>query len=606
MNDTLKEKLSLLPGSPGVYLMKDAAGTIIYVGKAVSLKNRVRQYFQSSKTHSPKVLAMVSHICDFDTVLVANETEALSLESNLIKEYKPKYNILLKDDKHFPYVRIDLRQDFPRVEIVRRIKQDGATYLGPYLSTTFIRERLSVVSEHYPLRTCKKDIAKMIARRERPCLLYQIGKCCAPCSGEIPRAEYHAHLEEIIPLLTGKSQALVGMLEKDMQAASEALDFERAAMLRDRIRTIRQADERQVAISVRALQTDVFAAVKDDTQALVFALFVRDGKIIHTERFSMDADAGDDTSSILHAFLTQYYEQRASEPPREILLHEPVEDMASLGVWLRELCGHAVDLHVPKRGEKRKLTVMAQQNGTDILEKERAIQVRQWDRSEGALVTLSQALGLPTIPERMECFDNSHLMGQYTVSSMVVFTDGKPNKAEYRRFRIRTDTGGDDLAAMREALTRRFTREMPEPDLLILDGGKTQLAVGLEVLQATGYAHIAIAALAETGDWLYLPGQEQPVVLPVGSPALHLVERLRDEAHRFAISYHRSLRQRSELFSVLDEAPGIGDRRKRALFDAFTTFDAIMAADVNALAAVRGMTLPAAEALYRHLHTEDD
>lgn len=606
MNSVLKEKLALLPAAPGVYLMKDAAGTIIYVGKAISLKNRVRQYFQQSKTHTPKVQAMVSHIWDFDTILVANETEAFSLESNLIKQYKPKYNILLKDDKHFPYVRIDLKQDFPRVEIVRRIHQDGATYLGPYLSTTYIRERMTVIREHFPIRYCKKDIGKMIARRERPCLMHQIGRCCAPCSGKISREQYHSVIAEILPFLSGKSQELIDKLHKDMEAASDAMDYERAAMLRDRIRAISAMDEKQIAISVKSLSADVLAAVRLGEKALVYAMFVRKGKIVNTERFSMDSAHDDSSSSVLEAFLPQFYSMHAGEPPREILLSEPISEMTNMRAWLCAQAGHAVELIVPQRGEKRRLTEMAVSNGMEELRKERVIQEREWERSEGALVALSQIIGLDTIPERMECFDNSHLMGKFTVSSMVVFSDGKPDKTQYRHFRIRTETAGDDLAAMQEALTRRFSRDMPRPDLVILDGGKTQLDVGLAVLQKLSMEDIPMIALAETGDFIYLPGKDLPIILPRNAPALHLVERIRDEAHRFAITYHRSVRQRSELYSILDEVEGIGEKRKRALFDAFVTMDAMKQADPDALCAVPGMSRPAAEALYRHLHTESD
>ncbi len=603
MNDTLKEKLALLPGSPGVYLMKDAEGTIIYVGKAISLKNRVRQYFQASKTHSSKVLAMVSHVSDFDTVLVANETEALSLESNLIKEYKPKYNILLKDDKHFPYVRIDMRQDFPRVEIARRVKKDGATYLGPYLSTTYIKERLSVITEHYPLRTCKKDINKMIARRERPCLMYHIGKCCAPCSGNVTKEAYHAMLEEVCSFLDGHAEDVLRLLRAQMLAASEEMAFERAAALRDRIRAIESLNEKQAVIATNIGRLDVFALGRAEGQTLIFALFVRGGKVIGTERFRMDAGADETDGDVLAAFLTQYYADAVAFVP-EVLAYQTVTGAEGIEEWLTQLAGRKVHVFTPQRGEKRRLTELAYRNCLDTLEKDATLQKRVWERGEGALAQLTGILGLETLPARMECFDNSHIMGQFTVSSMVVFTDGQPEKSAYRRFRIQGETGGDDIAAMREVLTRRFQKALdhdpgflPLPDLLIIDGGRTQLDVALAVLSSLGLDYIPSIGLAETHETIYLAHEDTPIALPRNSAALHLIERLRDEAHRFAISYHRGLRQKNALFSVLDNIPGIGDKRKRALFDAFVSIDRIREASEEALAAVPGMNTATAKAV---------
>lgn len=608
MNQIIEEKLKLLPSAPGVYKMFNAAGEVIYVGKAISLKNRVRQYFQASKNHTPKVRAMVSHIADFEILRTSNETEALTLESNLIKQFKPKYNILLKDDKHFPYVRIDYRQDFPRVEIVRRVGRDGARYLGPFLSGLALRDSMNVVREHFPVRHCKKDLKRAMARRERPCLMYHVGKCCAPCSGNVSREAYHAMLDEISAFLTGHTERVVRELTGQMQQAAESLQFERAAALRDSIRAIESLHDKQVVIGTRKNMADVFALGRLNDSVLVFALFVRDGKVIGTEKFRMGADDGETDEEILAAFLKQYYLEVASFPP-EILLHSDAADMDAIGAWLCERAGRRVYLHRPQRGDKAQLAALAYRNCIDALEKDAALQRRAWERGEGALAELSGLLGLESIPGRLECFDNSHIQGRDTVSSMVVFTDGQPDRKAYRRFRIRAEAGGDDLIAMREALTRRFARFKSGdpgfdrlPDLLVIDGGRTQLDVAVEVLAEAGLSFVPLIGLAEMHELIYQPDEPQPLELPRNSAALHLLERIRDEAHRFAITYHRSLRQKNALFSVLDQINGIGERRKRALFDAFVTLDAMKQADVEQLAAVPAMNHVAAQAVYDHFH----
>lgn len=611
MNQIIEEKLRLLPSAPGVYKMFNAAGEVIYVGKAVSLKNRVRQYFQSSKNHTPKVRAMVSHIADFETLRTANETEALTLESNLIKQFRPRYNILLKDDKHFPYVRIDYRQDFPRVEIVRRVQNDGARYLGPFLSGIALRDGMNVVREHFPVRHCRKDLKKAMARRERPCLMYHVGKCCAPCSGNVSRAEYHAMLDEISAFLTGHTERVLRELNERMQQAAESLQFERAAALRDSIRAVETLRDKQAAIGTHKHMMDVFALGRLNESVLVFALFVRDGKVIGTEKFRMGAGDGETEEEILAAFLKQYYLEAAAFPP-EILLYSDAADMEIIAAWLSERAGRRVWLHRPQRGAKAKLAELAHRNCVDALEKDAALQRRAWERGEGALAELSGLLGLETVPERLECFDNSHIQGRDTVSSMVVFTNGQPDRKAYRRFRIRAEAGGDDLVAMREALTRRFARFASGdagfdrlPDLLVIDGGRTQLDVAIEALAEAGLSFVPVIGLAEAHELIYQPGEEQPLALPCNSAALHLLERLRDEAHRFAVSYHRSLRQKNALFSILDQIDGIGDRRKRALFDAFVTLDAMKAATVEQLAAVPAMTHATAEAVYAYFHPEE-
>ena len=599
MNELVAAKLKLLPSLPGVYKMYNSEGAVIYVGKAVSLKNRVRQYFQNSKSHPPRVAVMVSHIADFETIIVHNEIEALSLESNLIKQFQPEYNILLKDDHHFPYVRVDLRQDFPRLEVVRRVKSDGATYLGPYFSGLLLRDELSVIREHFPIRNCKKDIKQCIARRERPCLMFHIGKCCAPCSGKVSRETYHGYLREVTDFLRGNAGTVLSDYEKKMLDASERMDFEAAAALRDRINAIKRLKDKQVAILTDGLDADVFVPARGNAEILVYALFVRGGKIVGTDPYFLDGTDGDSNAALLSAFLGQFYDEN-SAPPENVLLSDLIEDVNGMETWLSALRKRKVHIAVPKKGEKAKLLDLARDNGIKLLEK-RAALAKSSMRAEDALAALAEVIGLREPPHRMECFDNSHLRGQHTVSSMVVFTDGKADKGAYRHFRIRGDTHGDDLLAMEEVLTRRFTKGDNLPDLLVMDGGKTQLAIAAQVLDKLGLS-LPMIGLAERNEFIYLPERDEPLILSQRDPALHLLQRLRDEAHRFAISFHRSVRQREALFSALDGIEGVGSKRKHALFDALIDIDRIKSASVEELTAVPGMTKTAATAIWEKFH----
>ena len=614
MNDLIREKLKLLPDAPGVYRMLNAAGEIIYVGKAVNLKNRVRSYFRAEKNRPPKVAAMVSHIADFEYILCQNEMEALTLEASLTKTLQPRYNILLKDDKHFPYVRLDAKKDFPRFEVVRRVKNDGARYFGPYLSGIALRECLNLIRDSFPVRHCRKDIARAIARGDRPSLIYHLNKCIAPCYGNISREEYHALLESVCSFLEGKNQPVIDMLTKQMQDASDRMEFEKAAQYRDRIEAVKRLAEKQHAMGTGDADRDVFALVRDGEDAVIHALFVRGDDIVGSAHYRM-ATGGEPAGEITGAFLQQFYAEDM-EIPREIVVLDLPENHEALAAWLREKRGRAVTLIRPRRGERLQQVMMAQRNGVEAIEKQHALETREWERTGGAMARLAAILGLAEVPSRVECFDNSHIQGRDTVSSMVVFCEGKPAPKEYRRYRIRSAAGGDDLVSMREALTRRFTRlkdglaaaergegEAPEtPGLLVVDGGRTQLTVALQVLSELGLSHIPAIGLAERHEEIILPDEPEPILLARNDPALHVLERLRDEAHRFAITYHRSLHVRTALLSELDAIPGVGEKRKRLLFDAFVTRDAIAAADVEALAAVHGMSRPAAEAVYAHFH----
>ena len=611
MNEKIESKLKLLPDKPGVYKMFNARGELIYVGKAINLKNRVRQYFQSSKNHTPKVASMVTNIDDFDFVIVGNETEALNLESNLIKQNKPYYNILLKDDKHFPYIRIDYKQDFPRVEIVRKYKKDGAKYFGPYLSGFALRESITAVREHFPIRQCKKDIRKAIARGERPCLMYHIGKCCAPCTGKVTPEEYRLLLDQVTALFQGNCKTYIDDMTAKMMAESEKLNFEKAAQYRDRIRAMQSISEKQIASSASDNSYDVFALARNEFETVVYGLFVRAGNVISAESFSINA--GDEPfSEIISQFLLQFYVGMANIP-KEIIIMDEADDVDNIELLLQQQSGHAVKIHVPRRGEKLKQGQLARMNAEETIGRHRELTHREWERSEGALTELMQIIGMDVFPHRIECFDNSHIQGRDTVGSMVVFIDGKPDKTLYRRFRTKQNTGGDDYLAMREHLTRRFRRTIDGdekfaelPDLLIVDGGIGQLNVALEVLNDFGLAYISCIGLAEKNEEIILPDEKESVILARSSPVLQLLQRVRDEAHRFAITYHRNLRARNSLYSVLDNIKGIGDRRKRALYEKFLTIDAIKAADMDELKSADGMNAAAAKSVYDYFHQTAD
>ena len=611
MNDRIEAKLKLLPDKPGVYKMFNSCGELIYVGKAVNLKNRVRQYFRSSANHPPKVAAMVANIDDFDFVIVGNETEALNLESNLIKQNKPYYNILLKDDKHFPYVRIDYKQDFPRVEIVRRFRKDGAKYFGPYLSSYALRESITAVREHFPIRQCKKDIGKAIGRGERPCLMYHIGKCCAPCTGRVTKEEYAALLDEVVAMFQGNCKGYIESLTQLMQEASDRMDFEKAAQYRDRIRAMQSISEKQIASSASDKSYDVFALARNELATVAYGLFVRGGNVISAESFNIGAD-DEPFSEIISQFLMQFYNGMGQIPKEIVIMDEP-EDLAAIESCLAEQCGHAVRIHIPLKGEKLKQGELARANAEATIGRKRELTHREWERGEGALIELMQLVGMDVFPRRMECFDNSHIQGRDTVGSMVVFIDGKPEKTQYRRFRTKQAADGDDYLAMKEHLSRRFQRALDGdekfaelPELLIVDGGRGQLNVALEVLEEFGLSHISCIGLAEKNEEIILPDRQESVILSRSSPVLQLLQRIRDEAHRFAITYHRNLRAKNSLYSVLDGISSIGDKRKRALYEKFLTVEAIKSASVEELKTADGMNITSARSVWNYFHPSGD
>ena len=597
MTDIVAEKLKLLPDSPGVYIMKDDHGKIIYVGKAIVLKNRVRQYFQSSRNHTPKVRAMVSHIADVETIMTANEVESLILEANLIKKHRPRYNIRLKDDKSYPYVKVTVQEDFPRVFITRRVLRDGARYFGPYTNVTALRDSLKLLRRLFPLRTCR-------TMPERPCLEYHIKRCLAPCVGKVEAEDYRAMIRAVLLFLEGRTDDVERELEQRMNAAAEAYHFETAARLRDQLSAVRTAAERQNIVTGAGDQ-DAVGMARSAAGVCVQIFFIRGGKMIGREHFLLRGSEEESDADILRAFLEQYYNQ-ATFVPREVLLPCAIDAaaQATIEAWLAARKGGGkVALLTPQRGTKHDIVQMATGNAAKFLADEEARRSLLDEQTLGAVEELGRYLGLKHPPRRMECFDISHNQGQETVASMVVFEDGAPKKSDYRRFKIRSTEGKpDDFLSMREVTTRRYVG-LPEeelPDLIIIDGGKGQLSSALEIIRhAAGHKDVPVVGLAKQFELVFTEGNSEPVELPRRSQALYLIQRIRDEAHRFAITFHRKLRGKRNLVSVLDHIVGIGPKRRQSLRTHFGSLEKIKEASVEELAAAPGMNRTSAEAV-RH------
>jgi excinuclease ABC subunit C len=610
--ERLQEKLDALPTKPGVYLMKDAKATILYVGKAVNLRARVRSYFHASASHSPKIQRLVAGITDIDFIVTASELEALILESNLIKRHKPKYNVRLKDDKRYPYIKVTWQEDFPRVLIVRRMKRDGARYYGPFTAAWAVQQTLHTLRRIFPYLTCSRTIT---GQDERACLYLDIDLCLGPCVGATSRDEYRDMIDGLCRFLEGKADEIVTSLENKMQVASERWDFEQAALYRDQLDAIRRVIERQKIVSAAMADQDVVAFARADGDACVQVFFIRRGRLIGREYFVLDGTAEETDIGVVTSFVKQFYDEAAYVPP-EILLPHEIDEALVIQEWLRSRRGNKVVLKVPRRGHKRDLVEMATENATETLAHLRA----QWMIDEGkqarALAELQEHLGLEQPPNRIEGYDISTTQGVATTGSLVVFVKGVPRKSDYRRFRIRTVEGTDDYASMREMLRRRFRRiTEPEssakqapggkesswrllPDLLVVDGGKGQLNVALEVLDEFGLRdQVPAVGLAKQEEEIFAAGRSEPVRLPRTSEGLYLMQRVRDEAHRFAITYHRKLRGKQTIISQLDGVPGIGPKRRSALLKHFGSIDAIRAASVEELAAVPSMTHKAAEQL---------
>ena len=573
----IHEKLKTLPEEPGVYLMKDARGKIIYVGKARVLKNRVRQYFQANKNHGAKVKAMVAKIADFETIITASEVEALILECNLIKKHRPRYNICLKDDKSYPYLKITA-DEFPRIVLTRRVIHDGSKYFGPYTSGLAVKETLQLLRKIFPLRTCK-TFAK------RPCLAFHIKRCAAPCANKISREDYMRFVNAAEKFLEGRTSQIERELSKQMLDAAENLNFEQAARLRDILSAIKKVTEKQKIVTDSG-DVDAIGLARLDGETCAQIFFVREGKVTGRESFLLRGTDDEPDEKILAEFIKQYY-SRAQISATEILLPAqlPEDDLKILSEWLD------AKLIMPKRGVKRSLVEMAAENAIRNLE--------LGMRNGIALQELKNFLQLPKLPKRMECFDISHIQGAETVASMVVFANGEPDKKSYRRFKIRATEGKpDDFLSMREVTSRRYEKISTEnlPDLIVIDGGIGQLNSALEIIRRAGH-QTPVIGLAKQFELVFVENSSNPVELPRDSQALKLLQRIRDEAHRFAITYHRKLRRARNLKSELDNVAGIGDKRRAELFKAFGTIDKIKSATVEELAAVPSMNHAAAESL---------
>lgn len=614
----IQEELKKLPQKPGVYLMKDENGHVIYVGKAVNLKNRVRQYFQSSRNQTVKTRSMVSNIKEFEYIVTDSEMEALLLECNLIKKYHPYYNILLKDDKTYPYIKMTVQEPFPRIFVTRRMTKDKAKYYGPFTDVLAMKETVETLHKLFPIRKCKKVFPRDIGK-ERPCLNHHIGQCIAPCSGNVTAEEYQGYIKDAMDFLEGKHEGILKKMEQEMMEAAENMEFEKAASLRDKIRSIKSVAERQKMSNMGLGDVDVIAFVRAFEECLVQVFFIRSGKMTGRENFTLTAFEDQSRAEILTAFVKQFYSGTAYIP-KEIILQEALveEETELIAAYLSERRGSKVTLTVPVKGEKHKLVELAHKNAMLIFEQFGEKLKREEQRTKGAMEELRQALDLPGELKRVEAYDISNTQGFESVGSMVVFEDGRSKNSDYRKFKIKTVVGPNDYASMKEVITRRLNHALKEktegktssftrlPDLILMDGGKTQVHAAEEVLQAFGM-DIPVCGMVKddkhrTRGLLF---HEEEIYIPLTSEGFKLVTRIQDEVHRFAITYHRKLRDERNLHSVLDDIKGIGQVRRKALMHHFGSIEKIAEAEVADLLEVEGMTIPAAEQVYLFFHQEE-
>lgn len=600
--EQITEILKELPSSPGVYIMKDKYQEVIYVGKAISLKNRVRSYFQQTEKKGAKVTALVRNIAYLEYIATDSEVEALILESNLIKKYRPKYNISLKDDKHYPYIRINLKEDYPLVEKVRKISKDKAKYFGPYPSGTAVNETINAVRKLFPLRTCKGNLANI----DRPCLNYHIKRCLAPCQGKISPEDYHKIIDEVILFLEGKNTQLIKKLEAEMNQAAENLDFEGAAKVRDQLQGVKAIAEKQKIIFSDLEDRDILSVASGENLACIQVFSVRGGKLLASDSFKLENTGGSTENELFQAFITQFY-NNAEIIPGEILVPIELEDLDVLVAFMTKKRQGKVVIRVPQKGDKKALMDMAEKNAKLQLETYVKQHEKNKAEAEQGLLDLTKALGLEDLPWRMECFDISNIQGEHAVASMVVFEGGKPAKDKYRKFKIKTVEGPNDFASMAEVLTRRLKSFkdgdesfMPLPHLIIIDGGKGQLSAAREIMEKMGLGDIKTIGLAKREEEVFIPKVSEPIILPRNSKGLYLLQRIRDEAHRFAITFHRSLRTKNTLTSELDNVPGIGPNRKKILLQTFKSVEEISMKDIGEIAAVPGIPWKVAEQVHKH------
>ncbi len=601
---SLEAQVASFPDAPGVYLFKDGRGRVIYVGKADVLRDRVRSYFGPSlEVRHVRLVERAEHI---EYVLTGSVSEAFLLEANLIKQHRPRYNIRLKDDKSYPYVKITLAEDFPRILRTRALGDRTARYFGPFANAKSVDQSLDLLQKLFPYRTCKltikadedgrgRTVPPSALPGGRPCLLYHLKRCTAPCVGHTTKDEYRATIDRSVLFLEGRYETLARETRKEMQSASDALAFERAAALRDRLGAIERTLDRQEVHAYKGDDFDVLAAALDEGDAVVQLFRVRDGTVVGRDQFALEGSEGATPSEVVASFLRQHYSAAAGIPP-EVVTPAALPDAPSLEAFLSERRGGPARLHTPQRGKKRHLAELAERNAHDALAQERVRWLADRGKTEAALAELQDALGLEGPPKRIECYDVSHVQGTSVVSSMVVFEDGRPAKAQYRRFRARIGDRNDDFANMRATLKRRFARSTfegatawPLPDLIILDGGKGQLSAGLDALAEAGRLQIPLSALAKEREELFVPNRPDPIVLPRTSQGLYLVQRIRDEAHRFAVTYHQNVRAKRAIRSILDDIPGVGPSRKRALMRKFGSVRTMQQAPLEDIAAVGGV-----------------
>lgn len=591
LSEAVLDKVRNLTTQPGVYLWKNDKGQIIYVGKAVNLRNRVRSYVRHDAKRAPKVSAMMSHAADVETIVVANEMEALILENTLIKKHRPRYNIMLRDDKTYPYIKVTVQEDYPRVFMTRRVHRDGARYFGPFADAGAVHRVLKLIQRAFRIRSCRTMQAN------RPCLQYHLHHCDAPCVHYITKGEYGKLVEQAVDILEGRDTGVVRKLQEQMESAAEAMEFEKAAMYRDQITAVKVIQEQQNITTVGGGDMDVLGFAGDAGQTCVQIYTIRQGRLMGRETFSLENSADETAAALTSAVLDQYYVDGVFVP-KEIVV-SAVEDKEDYERRLTLQKGQNVALVIPQRGIKKKLLTMAEDNARVLLEQRRLQWQHDTDKTSGAVEALARVLDLPRLPERMECFDISHTQGIETVASMVVFEHGRPAKQEYRRFKLKTVQGKpDDFKSMAEIMGRRYgERDWPAPDLIVIDGGKGQLHAALPIIREAG-CEAPVISLAKRIEEVFVEGRSDSIILSHHTPELQLLQAIRDEAHRFAITYHRSLRGKRNLVSILDHIEGIGPKRRKALWGAFKNLDAMKAATVEELAAVPGMTRQAAENVY--------
>ena len=591
----ISEKLEALTPGPGVYLHKDAGGTVLYVGKAKSLRNRVRQYFQKSRSMGPRIEQMLSRATDLEVIVTDSEVEALILESNLIKKLKPRYNVTLKDDKSYPYIVIT-NEPFPRVFVTRHVRRDGSQYFGPYTDVKNVRSALKAVRDIFPVRSCNYliDEESIRKRKVKVCLDYHIKKCEGPCEGLVPQERYGAMIEQVASLLRGRTDSLIAKLTGEMEREANSLRFEEAAILRDRIKGLQAYSERQKASNLDAVDRDILAvAVEgDDACGVIFRL--REGKMIGRRHYYMANVDQREQWEIIESLVQQYYLD-ADDVPGEVLVPVAPAETATLERWLSERAGVAVTLVVPGEGEEATLVRLAATNAKFLLDELKLQRLKRSEVIPHGVQSLQKDLRLDRLPRRMECFDISNIQGTDPVASMVVFVDGKPRKSEYRKFKIRSVEGPDDFASMREVVRRRLSRlqeeQQPLPDLIVIDGGKGQLSSAVEVLRDLDLPGQPVIGLAKKLEEVFMPGRSEPEILPKASTSLRLLQRIRDEAHRFAVSYHRALRSKRTLQTELDLIKGIGKKRAGELLEAFGSVQGVRFATVDQLAEIVGQTV---------------